>query len=67
MNFVGLGRDRGGGAIHLGARRDGGGPRAGGTLDAANVTFDSCFSRQGQGGALFVYNTGQATLTQVNV
>lgn len=39
----------------------------GGTIDAANVTFDSCFSRAGAGGALLLANGGRATLTQASV
>ena len=57
ISFVGLGRDQDPGAVRISA----------GTLDAANVLFDSCFVRQSvAGGALDVSGGGGATLTQAS-
>lgn len=56
VRFVGLARDNLAGAVW----------NNGGTLDATNVTFDSCFSRGNFGGGLWVINGGQATLTQAS-
>lgn len=60
VSFVGLG-SIGGSA----EEQPGGAWNSGGTFDAANITFDSCFSRRGNGGALSVAD-GQATLTQAS-